>query len=125
MQKALKFLRDKEWSMGNGQCPTCYGVPESWFGHPLHMKPETIGHKDGCERAEAIKELGGEVVMQGDFKSDVEWESFISDSGMYGTRKKRPGVPPCPRLKRVNEEFRDAVMADILNAMKGGLGNGT
>jgi len=30
----LEYLLKREWSMGNGQCPNCCGVPEGWLGHP-------------------------------------------------------------------------------------------
>jgi len=91
--------------MGNGQCPDCCGVPESWFGHPLHMTPKTIGHRKNCQRAASIKELGGNPLMIGQFKSDVEWENYISPEGFWGTRVKQPGVPPCPRMAAMEKEL--------------------
>ena len=44
----------KEWSMGNGQCPECCGVPPSWYGHPCHRKASSIGHERKCSLAAAI-----------------------------------------------------------------------
>lgn len=84
--KALQYLLDREWSMGNGQCPDCYGVPPSWHGHPLHMRPETIGHEISCRLAEAIETTGGSVIFQGKFYSDVEYEHCIKEIGELGTQ---------------------------------------
>lgn len=85
---AMRYLLEKEWSMGNGQCPECCGVPASWHGHPLYLTTENIGHKKGCKLAAAIRSAGGKPLMVGQFKSDVEHESYITDSGFYSTRIK-------------------------------------
>jgi hypothetical protein len=61
---ALEWLRSEEWSMGNGQCPDCHGVPESWLGHPCYPRQEMIGHRAHCPRAAAIRELGGVPFMR-------------------------------------------------------------
>ncbi len=87
------YLRDKEWSAGNGQCPECWGVPESWFGHPCHLDAESIGHKHGCSLASALKSRGDIALMQGDFKSDVEHE-MCTVNGFLSTRIKID--PPLP-----------------------------
>lgn len=63
----LSELLRTEWSMGNGQCPECYGCPESWFGHPLHKTSDTIGHETDCAMAKAIIQLGGKPLMLGEF----------------------------------------------------------
>lgn len=112
METALKYLREKEWSMGNGQCPECCGVPATWHGHPLHLTPETIGHKVGCELASAIRSAGGAPLMIGEFKSDVEFEPYITEKGFYSTRPKT--VDGCPRIKKMNEEF-DRMLLTILH----------
>lgn len=67
MSTALSYLQRKEWSMGNGQCPDCYGVSTEWLGHPLYMTADSIGHKQGCPMAAAIAELGVAPVMIGSF----------------------------------------------------------
>ncbi len=65
---ALNYLRGKlEWSMGNGQCPECYGVHGGWLGHPFHPTPSSIGHEPDCQLARAICSLGGEVVYRGEY----------------------------------------------------------
>jgi hypothetical protein len=91
MREAAKYLRNREWSMGNGQCPECCGVPEGWYGHPLYMAPNSIGHKSECVLAAALRELGETPLMQGDFTSDVEYEEFTSENGTYGTRQRGIG----------------------------------
>ncbi len=53
----LDYLKGKEWSMGNGQCPECYGVPDSWLGHPCHPTKDTLGHESDCVLASSIKQL--------------------------------------------------------------------
>jgi len=68
---AVKYLKDKEWSMGNGQCPECCGVPESWYGHPCHLKAETIGHKADCPLAASLRDLGDTPLMIGDFEGQA------------------------------------------------------
>lgn len=52
--KALEYLRNKEWSMGNGQCPECCGCnPDAnWW-------TQRVGHDFDCDLALAIQELGG------------------------------------------------------------------
>ena len=77
---AIKYLKGKEWSMGNGQCPDCCGVPASWHGHPNYMTPETIGHKEDCTLADSLSELGESPLFIGEFKSDKEYEDFISEA---------------------------------------------
>ena len=64
--KALKLLRDGEWSMGNGQCPDCEACrpDETW-----HV--EFVGHERECARANAIQELGGEVEWKKENKTEA------------------------------------------------------
>lgn len=60
--------------MGNGQCPECCGVSEKWYGDYNHAKKGDIGHKKKCDLASSINELGGNAILKGDFKSDIEYE---------------------------------------------------
>lgn len=94
---SVPYWRDKEWSMGNGQCPECCGVPESWFGQPLHLNPESIGHNKDCPLAEVLFALGEAPVMQGSFKSDKKFEWCMNDAGIIGIREATP--EGCPRYK--------------------------
>jgi hypothetical protein len=54
-----KYLLDKEWSMGNGQCDECCGLGPDWgkgfMNEPL---PEETGHTRNCKFAKMLKELG-------------------------------------------------------------------
>jgi hypothetical protein len=73
MLSALDYLLKHEWSMGNGQCPDCGGVPESWFPHPCHPTADTLGHKEDCPLAASIKELGGVPLYLGASKLEGEY----------------------------------------------------
>ncbi len=88
MDRSLKYFKDKEWSMGNGQCPDCCGVPKDWLGHPNYLTSKNIGHKHSCKLAQCLKELGGNPLMIGDFKDLVIYEIYITDDGFYSTRIK-------------------------------------
>ena len=117
MQEATKYLRKREWSMGNGQCPDCEGVPASWHGHPLHIKTGSIGHKPGCKLAAALRELGEKPLMKGEFTSDVEYEHYISEQGIYGTRPKT--AEGCPRYRAPAERTQRAFDTAVLAALRG------
>lgn len=69
-------LRQKEWSVGNGQCPVCRGVNEAWHGHPLYTDSGKIGHRTGCHLAADIKELGETPLYIGTYKSKKESETY-------------------------------------------------
>lgn len=55
----LKFLREKEWTMGNGQCHECCGKAprQRWW-------TETVGHRKDCKLAKSIESLGGKVAWE-------------------------------------------------------------
>lgn len=73
---AIAFLRRDEWTMGNGQCPTCQGLaPGRWAKrpnakgvfairppHPCAPTPGYEGHKPGCTLAGALEALGEKVI---------------------------------------------------------------
>jgi hypothetical protein len=86
---AREYLERREWSMGNGQCPDCYGVPPDWLGHPLHLDASSIGHEPDCDLAAALKDDGATPVMRGEFKSEKVYELDWS-SGFLSTRLKQP-----------------------------------
>ncbi len=91
----LKELREKEWSIGSGQCPICRGVNEAWHGHPLYTDPGKIGHSTWCQLAATIKELGETPLYVGTYKSDKKfetyWKTFIDLQGfehrLLGSRR--------------------------------------
>lgn len=110
MKSVIKFLKDKEWSLGNGQCPECYGVPESWLGHPLYLNSKGIGHKDNCTIAKAMKDVGLKPLYIGKSKIKKEYETYINDIGIYSTRSKTKNG--CPKLKAMIDDV-------IINAILG------
>lgn len=77
--KTLKYLLKKEWSMGNGQCPECEGVPESWFPHPLCKTSSKLGHTRRCSLALAIKASGGTPLFLGQSKLEGEYKFAIKE----------------------------------------------
>jgi hypothetical protein len=113
MNKAIKYFRDKEWTMGNGQCHDCCGVHEGWHGHLLHFDPKGIGHKPDCKLALALIELGEKPLMMGDFHSDKEFEQYISEEGFLGVRPKTEHG--CPRYKawsdKLQRDFEDILFS--------------
>jgi len=117
MSHSLEYLKRKEWSLGNGQCPECLGVHEGWYGHPYHMNKESIGHGKDCALAKAIKELGGDVLYVGEYKSDKQFEYYIDSNGIIGTRLKTENG--CEKYKKYEKEFDDSfwksVISEILN----------
>ncbi|MDY6862956.1 MAG: hypothetical protein SV062_08205 [Thermodesulfobacteriota bacterium] len=108
---ALKYLKKQEWSMGNGQCPECYGVSPKWLGHPLHLDSSTIGHKPGCQMAESLSSLGATPVMIGEFVSNKVYECYITNSGIFSTRPKTKNG--CSKLRTMNKKF-DAILFDAI-----------
>lgn len=87
MNKTIEYLRKKEWSMGNGQCPDCCGLSDKlkrWYWYTDYqictdyMNPHSdkvknfdewnkeypqdlSAHKVGCILAECLEELGEKV----------------------------------------------------------------
>jgi hypothetical protein len=103
MSNILKYLRQREWSMGNGQCPDCCGVGEDWIGDMMFLDGSGVGHKRGCKLAQAIHEAGGTPLMVGESKSTEQYEIFISKGGWFGTRPKTKDG--CHRYKAFAEEY--------------------
>ena len=50
-KNTISYLKSKEWSMGNGQCPECYGHKprNKWW-------TDTVGHKSSCVLAKVLLE---------------------------------------------------------------------
>jgi len=80
MNSVLEYLKDKEWSMGNGQCPDCCGAPPMWLGHPCHLTTNTIGHKQDCPLAAALLAAGGSPLMIGEYKGGVVNPRYLPGS---------------------------------------------
>jgi hypothetical protein len=52
IKSVTSYLKAKEWSLGNGQCPECYG------SKPRHKWwTITVGHKADCVLAKALEEI--------------------------------------------------------------------
>lgn len=79
----------KEWSMGNGQCPKCYGVPESWLGHPLFLESGRLGHKKEYSLAARMNKLGLDPLYIGESILTTCYEHHTSNEGFWGTREIR------------------------------------
>lgn len=103
MNKAAAYLKKSEWSMGNGQCPECCGVSAKWFGHSLHTTAGSIGHQKKCALAKALRAVGVRPLMMGDFKSDMEFELCLTESGFVGARQKTKDG--CPRWRAMIEQY--------------------
>ena len=57
MKNTIKYLKSKEWSIGNGQCPQCCGCKprKGWW-------TDTVGHELNCLLAKSLQEIGIKVV---------------------------------------------------------------
>jgi hypothetical protein len=94
------YLRQKEWSAGNGQCPECWGVPPDWLG-PGHP-PQSIGHEKDCPLGKAIESLGGAVIFKGSYYP----EAIVLEE--YQKRLADPGEPWVSWQKRLDELMLEA-----------------
>jgi len=82
----IEYLIEKEWSLGNGQCPACYGVSESLYGHPCYTDPNNIGHEFDCSIAAALSSEEKTSLMKGEYTPDIKYETYTTDNGIYKTR---------------------------------------
>lgn len=89
--------------MGNGQCPSCCGVPESWLGHTLHLDNTNLGHKKDCEHAAMMVENGLNPLYIGESKLTDVYENYITKQGFFATRLKTKNG--CPKINKIIEEY--------------------
>ena len=87
MTEALSYLESLEYSVGNGQCPECWGVPPSWHGHPCHPNPKSIGHAAKCPLAKAIISAGGRVIFENSLSELPLGLRYRKGSAIYEYRK--------------------------------------
>lgn len=87
MKTTLKYLLDKEWSMGNGQCPECCGVSEKWLGHFNHLDSTKLGHEKDCVIADMLIEHGIKPLFIGKSKLKQKYEIYVTDNGFVGVRE--------------------------------------
>ena len=109
---SLKYLLKREWSMGNGQCPDCCGVPKSWLGHPLYLDGSGIGHEPKCSLAAAIAGAGGKPLYIGKFKPKIQYETCLVSAGelnpgmfFHSTQVKGSNPEARARMVESNKEF--------------------
>lgn len=76
VERILSNLQRHEWTMGNGQCRECCGVPPKWYGYSCYMEKERIGHSLNCSVGFNIRELGGITWFKGEFKPTKEQQAF-------------------------------------------------
>ena len=93
-KKTIKYLRDKEWTMGNGQCDDCCGTdPNMIWGLG---RDKRSGHEKDCPAAKCLEELGEKVFYKGDKRDpdlqaefdkaqsedDIHWKKMYEGSEM-------------------------------------------
>ncbi len=71
---AIKYLRGKEWSMGNGQCPECYGLSSKLRSY---YPSRLAGHHPQCLLAVALEELGDKPLFKSDPEKEKYYESLV------------------------------------------------
>lgn len=97
---AEAYLRKKEWSMGNGQCPECCATGPAWL--LLGGWGNEIGHKRNCDLAQGLEDLGYFVVWEmpcarknGMF-SPVDWEHASTKALVEVIERAHPkALPRC------------------------------
>lgn len=59
MKNTIKYLKLKEWLLGNGQCPECYACKpgNKWW-------TEYVGHENNCIIAKMLEEANQKVVYK-------------------------------------------------------------
>ena len=81
MGDTVEFLRRREWSMGNGQCPECHGAPLEWVGHPCYAGqdgPSKFGHTAECPWAQMLEDAGERVLRQDTLFPEC-WQHGVPD----------------------------------------------
>jgi len=58
MNETQKYLLDKEWSMGNGQCLECSGLRVGYWSNFKIWTSVDEGHQCNCRFAAVMKEAG-------------------------------------------------------------------
>lgn len=70
MKSYVTKLREKEWSMGHGQCPECCGLGPKLYldGFANEIKnPKLIGHSKFCLLARVMRDRELNPIMLGKF----------------------------------------------------------
>lgn len=106
---AVTYLRSKEWSMGNGQCPECCGAHAGWYGHPCHLEEASIGHKVDCSLAASLKSLAENVLYLGTFIATPEKKKEVEDA-----REARRNSPEGIAARKVWNELDDLLIVGAM-----------
>lgn len=104
--EVVKYLRDKEWSMGHGQCPECCGgQPDKWFPHPCYDSKDEEGHQPDCKLAKSLEDVGEKVSyalitqkMKND-KNKEQWMDFVCMT-VLGIKAKKNSIG-----RKLQEEY--------------------
>ena len=106
----LNYLLKKEWSLGNNQCPECFGRGESWLGHPSALTPDLLGHKLDCELARNIESCGGNPLFLGESKLTDKYEVIMLENGIITTRLVGEDVEGHNRADNFLNNFFDGIL---------------
>jgi len=114
-KRLLKKIKEKEWSMGNGQCPECGAVHEGWFGHPTCEDPAEIGHKRDCIYANMIIHLDGHCIFKG--KSRFVGKKRVRES-LIGQHTRICGINEPPdelelEAMKANKKINDEIFGNF------------
>ena len=109
---AVEHLRKVEWTMGNGQCGTCYGLGVSFH---KSRGASQIGHEKECGLAGALASLGEKPLYKGEFDPGYDFESYWNDDGLMCSRLKCYPPPPETKKQKCRRESQQRDWAKILN----------
>lgn len=70
--EAIKALREREWTMGNGQCEICHGLDTHWYETGQEWEASAIGHEKGCAVSLALQVLGESPIIKGEWEPGYE-----------------------------------------------------
>jgi hypothetical protein len=70
--KAIRALKSREWTMGNGQCELCQGLSPAWYEKGQNWDANEIGHKQNCPIALSLQAMGESPVMLGEYSPGLE-----------------------------------------------------
>ncbi len=69
-----QYLKKLQWSMGNGQCPECFGLKPFTFERYTRR---SHGHKQGCLLAKSMQAAGFKIIYRS------QEHQFNKRSGFY------------------------------------------
>lgn len=75
LAESIKYLEEREWSLGNGQCDECNGLGPKFYGH--HEAKE-LGHERSCKFAKLLVDLGAFPIYKGAYPKTPEGEAYVA-----------------------------------------------